>query len=139
MHISTIAIISALLSINASSVAAQSFQDRWSIIPKAHAAEPQATDLGNSPTPPEQTPKETTQQPEAATATKPSGGAQDRSAVGTSHRSFSGEASFYSYRGGKTASGSTFNREASTAAHRSLPFGTKLRVTNVANNKSVVV
>ena len=48
-------------------------------------------------------------------------------------------ASFYSYSAGKTASGSLFNREASTAAHRSLPFGTKVRVTNVANNKSVVV
>jgi rare lipoprotein A len=59
--------------------------------------------------------------------------------AGTSRRTFSGKASFYAYRSGKTASGSAFNREARTAAHRHLPFGTKLRVTNVANQKSVVV
>jgi rare lipoprotein A len=140
MRISTIAMISALLSINASSVAAQSFQDRWSIIPKAHADEAPKTDQPSSPAPPEQTPKETkAQQPEAAIAGKPSRAPHDRSSVQTLHRSFSGKASFYSYGARKTASGSTFNREASTAAHRTLPFGTKLRVTNLANNKSVVV
>ncbi len=46
-------------------------------------------------------------------------------------RSFSGMASFYGNESGhKTASGQRFNQEAMTAAHRSLPFGTKLRVTH---------
>ena len=50
-------------------------------------------------------------------------------------RSFSGMASFYGNESGsKTASGQRFNQNAMTAAHRSLPFGTKLRVT-----QSVVV
>jgi rare lipoprotein A len=139
MRIMTIAIISGLLAINVSSAAAQSFDDRWSIIPKAHAEQPRETDPRTSPAPPAQSPGETTvQQPQSATAAAPRG-ARDRSALRTSHRNFSGMASFYSYRAGKTASGSRFNREASTAAHRSLPFGTKVRVTNVANNKSVVV
>jgi rare lipoprotein A len=53
-------------------------------------------------------------------------------------RSFSGLASFYGNESGsKTASGQRFNQNAMTAAHRSLPFGTKLRVTH--GDRSVVV
>ncbi|MCK1714736.1 septal ring lytic transglycosylase RlpA family protein [Bradyrhizobium hipponense] len=53
-------------------------------------------------------------------------------------RSFSGMASFYGNESGsKTASGQRFNQNAMTAAHRSLPFGTKLRVTH--GGSSVIV
>jgi len=53
-------------------------------------------------------------------------------------RSFAGIASFYGNEAGRqTASGQRFNQEAMTAAHRSLPFGTKLRVTH--GGRSVVV
>jgi rare lipoprotein A len=56
----------------------------------------------------------------------------------TGGRSFSGVASFYGNEAGnKTASGARFNQNAMTAAHRSLPFGTKLRVTH--GGRSVVV
>ena len=52
--------------------------------------------------------------------------------------SFSGMASFYgSESGSKTASGQRMNSNAMTAAHRSLPFGTKLKVTH--GDRSVVV
>ena len=53
----------------------------------------------------------------------------------------SGKASYYAmkYQFRTTASGETYNHFSSTAAHRTLPFGTKVRVTNIANNKSVVV
>jgi peptidoglycan lytic transglycosylase len=51
----------------------------------------------------------------------------------------SGIAAVYSYRGGKTASGESANPENLTAAHRSLPFGTMVRVTNRRNGRSVVV
>jgi rare lipoprotein A len=55
-----------------------------------------------------------------------------------SGRSFSGMASFYGNESGsKTASGQRFNQNAMTCAHRSLPFGTKLRVTH--GGRSVVV
>jgi rare lipoprotein A len=55
-----------------------------------------------------------------------------------SGRSFSGMASFYGNESGsKTASGQRFNQNALTCAHRSLPFGTKLRVTH--GDRSVVV
>jgi len=52
-----------------------------------------------------------------------------------------GLASWYGQRhqGLKTASGETFDKNKLTAAHRTLPFGTRLRVTNVENRKSVVV
>jgi len=43
------------------------------------------------------------------------------------------------YHGQRTASGSTFNAYAMTAAHPWLPFGTRLRVKNRNNGKSVVV
>ncbi|MCG6205690.1 septal ring lytic transglycosylase RlpA family protein [Rhodopseudomonas sp. HC1] len=53
-------------------------------------------------------------------------------------RSFSGMASYYGNESGsRTASGQRFNAGAMTAAHRSLPFGTKLRVTH--GGRSVVV
>jgi rare lipoprotein A len=56
----------------------------------------------------------------------------------TGGRSFSGMASFYGNESGsRTASGQRFNQNAMTAAHRSLPFGTKLRVTH--RGRSVIV
>ncbi|WP_392339794.1 septal ring lytic transglycosylase RlpA family protein [Moritella marina] len=52
-----------------------------------------------------------------------------------------GEASWYGskYHGKRTASGETYNMRAYTAAHKTLPFGTVVRVTNTVNNKSVDV
>lgn len=52
-----------------------------------------------------------------------------------------GFASFYSnkHHGRKTASGEKFNMFKLTAAHKTLPFGTRLRVTNTKNGKSVCV
>lgn len=53
----------------------------------------------------------------------------------------SGTASWYGqkFHGRRTASGERFNMHELTAAHRSLPFGTKVRVTNRQNGRSVVV
>jgi rare lipoprotein A len=55
--------------------------------------------------------------------------------------SFSGKASWYggAFAGRRTASGERFNPDESTAAHRSLPFGTKVRVTNRSTNNSTMV
>jgi rare lipoprotein A len=50
-----------------------------------------------------------------------------------------GMASVYSYRGSKTASGERSHPGALTAAHRSLPMGSKVRVTNRRNGRAVVV
>lgn len=54
------------------------------------------------------------------------------------HAGSDGMASFYSH-GAKTASGEKFDARELTAAHRTLPFGTKVRVTNVATGQSVTV
>ena len=53
----------------------------------------------------------------------------------------SGVASWYGgkFHGRKTANGETYNQNALTAAHRSLPFGTKVRVTNTRSGDTVVV
>jgi len=50
-------------------------------------------------------------------------------------------ASYYSdkFNGRKTASGKKFDNNKLTAAHKTFPFGTKLKITNEANNKHVVV
>ena len=57
-----------------------------------------------------------------------------------------GIASWYGYESGprykrkpQTANGDIFSPHKLTAAHRSLPFGTKVKVTNLTNNKSVIV
>jgi rare lipoprotein A len=52
-----------------------------------------------------------------------------------------GSASYYAakFHGRRTASGETFDNRAMTAAHRSLPFGSLVRVTNPDNGRSVVV
>jgi rare lipoprotein A len=56
----------------------------------------------------------------------------------SSGHTFSGKASYYGNESGsRTASGQRFNQNAMTAAHRTLPFGTKLKVTH--GGRSVVV
>lgn len=65
---------------------------------------------------------------------------RDANASIDSTRNFSGVASFYGDEdepSGKTASGQKFNQEAMTAAHLTLPFGTRLKVTH--EGRSVVV
>ena len=58
--------------------------------------------------------------------------------LNTAIHTFSGIASYYGNESGrKTASGQRFDQNAMTAAHRSLPFGTKLRVTH--GSQSVIV
>ena len=53
----------------------------------------------------------------------------------------SGEASWYGpgFNGNYTANGEIYNQSALTAAHKTLPFGTRVRVTNLYNGRSVVV
>ena len=63
--------------------------------------------------------------------------APDKNATGTQVASH-GLASFYT-EGTETASGEKFDTRELTAAHRTLPFGTRLRVTNVATGQSVTV
>lgn len=52
-----------------------------------------------------------------------------------------GKASYYAnkFHGRKTASGEIYHKDRLTAAHRSLPFGTRLKVTNLSNGREVVV
>lgn len=59
------------------------------------------------------------------------------SAVSSGPASY-GVASYYSYPG-RTANGERYNPKELTAAHRTLPFGTKLQVTNMNTGHSVVV
>lgn len=53
-------------------------------------------------------------------------------------KDFSGKASWYSM-GKRTASGAAYNPDGLSAAHRTLPFGTRLKVTNLRNGKTVRV
>lgn len=83
----------------------------------------------------------------------PAEGAVDLAAIDHSHSAASpaeagagkalgsGMASYYAsqFHGRRTASGERFDMAAMTAAHRTLPFGSKVRVTNPANGRSVVV
>ena len=58
--------------------------------------------------------------------------------AGNSSQASYGLASFYAH-GARTASGERFDPHDLTAAHRSLPFGTRLRVTNLVTGRSVTV
>lgn len=58
-------------------------------------------------------------------------------ALGTGIASFYGKGD--GFHGRKTANGERYDRYSMTAAHRTLPFGTKVRVTNLRNGKSVIV
>lgn len=53
----------------------------------------------------------------------------------------SGKASYYAdkFQGRKTASGETFKQNRMTAAHQTLPFGTKVKVTNLDNGRTIKV
>lgn len=62
-------------------------------------------------------------------------------AVGPIRMQMTGVASWYGpgFHGNRTANGERFDQHAMTAAHRTLPFGTRVRVTNLSNGRSVVV
>ncbi|MBD0343288.1 MAG: septal ring lytic transglycosylase RlpA family protein [Coleofasciculus sp. Co-bin14] len=64
-----------------------------------------------------------------------------RVAIGPVRLRLSGMASWYGpgFHGNRSASGEVYNQNAMTAAHRSLPFGTRVQVTNLDNGRSVVV
>lgn len=61
--------------------------------------------------------------------------------IETTNREFEAVATWYGpgFHGKRTASGEVYNQYELTAAHRTLPFGTRVRVTNTINNKSTVV
>ena len=139
MRILMVVIVFAWAGLHTTLASAQSFHDRWSVIPKAHAEEP-PPNRAPAAAPPEQTPTDPSgqkrQTPPAADTTV---GSTSHPGTPRAGQTFYGRASFYSYLKGKTASGSQFDRNMPTAAHRTLRFGTTLRVTNLTNNKSVVV
>jgi len=73
-----------------------------------------------------------------STKTALKGGASRYSARALRSGQWVGTASYYRH-GRKTANGEHFNPMGLTAAHRTLPFGTRVRVTHVGTGKSVVV
>ena len=62
-------------------------------------------------------------------------GIDDGRSIGVTTASYYGPG----FHGRKTANGERFNKHAMTAAHKSLPFGSRVVVTNLRNNRSVIV
>jgi rare lipoprotein A len=77
-------------------------------------------------------------QPAAASA---AASAPPATATASAAASETGKIAWYGrkFAGRKTASGEAFNPEALTMAHKTLPFGTRVKITNPKNNKSVTV
>ena len=101
-------------------------------------AAPAAPPVAAAPVP-QQPPAASTRPAErSATPPPPKAAVAPRSSV---PRKPDGLASYYAHRyhGRRTASGERFDMRKMTAAHRTLPFGTRVRVTSVANGRSVVV
>ncbi|MGA7161498.1 MAG: septal ring lytic transglycosylase RlpA family protein [Bacteroidota bacterium] len=74
---------------------------------------------------------------ERSSEQKPHGGESESKSLKT----MEGVASYYAedFNGKKTANGETYDMYKMTAAHRSLPFNTKVRVTNLDNKRSIIV
>jgi rare lipoprotein A len=89
--------------------------------PSGAAARAPATPAPSTPAPP--------------TASPPAPARPSAAGVQTGKASWYGDA----HQGKKTANGELYDMHTLTAAHRTLPFGTRLRVTNVDNGRSVVV
>ena len=64
-----------------------------------------------------------------------------KQAVKKKHKSFKGDITYYAncLEGNKTASGEPYDGDKLTAAHRTLPLGSKVKVKNLENNKEVVL
>ena len=75
------------------------------------------------------------------TAQDPEASAEPPASTESTGAGYIGYASWYGpgFHGNTTASGEVYDQYAMTAAHKTLPFGTELRVTNTANGRSVVV
>jgi rare lipoprotein A len=102
--------------------------------PGARAADPIAPPDAQTPSLP-RPPEDQTEQPDSAAVIPAITKQRSKSEA----RRFVRKASFYAYTRGKTASGSPYNPNALTAAHRTLPFGTRVRVTDIKTTRSVVV
>jgi rare lipoprotein A len=68
-------------------------------------------------------------------------GVQTSSILKSTDRTFSGVASYYGneFHGRKTANGERYDRAEFSAAHRTLPFGTMLKIRNTTNDRTVIV
>ena len=77
-------------------------------------------------------------QPATQPATPPPAAAAPAQAPAASASDMSGKLHYYGskFKGRKTASGERYNPDAMTMSHKSLPFGTMVKVTNKANGKS---
>jgi len=98
---------------------AQSFDERWSLVPFEERWSP----ISKPVTP--------LQVPRTIESTPQSNWVQPVT--------LAGKASYISYKGGKTASGAMYQPQALTAAHRTLSFGTRLMVTDLESGKRVEV
>lgn len=74
-------------------------------------------------------------------AVAPAPDATPKAGMAAAGDTMEGKVAYYGrkFAGRKTASGQRFNPNAMTMAHKTLPFGTMVKVTNLKNNKSVVV
>lgn len=93
------------------------------------------------PAPVQTTPKATVQKPKVAAAAPAPAPSWSKKSLSTDGQRGSGQhgvASYY-WQGQRVASGGWFNPNAMTAAHKTLPFGTKVRVTHLGNGRSVDV
>lgn len=116
-----------------------------------------ASTPGSRPTAPSSTPASSTPKPPSASATTPESGDKNATLPSTTPQNTasnpssesesatgwqeSGLASWYGpgFHGKRTASGERFNTNELTAAHKTLPFGTRVRVKSLTNGKEVVV
>lgn len=138
MALSAVVLSPTILGLLASPICAQTFEDRWRIVPPANAAEPRPGAGSPREINEDQRPHKDRPVPGPSYSQSPAL-QQSRPINDQPARVLIGKASFYAYRRGKTASGALYDRNKMTAASRTLPLGTKLRVTDLKTNQSVDV
>jgi peptidoglycan lytic transglycosylase len=127
------AIVAIALSVSSAAAKADSFEQRWLFFPPPHAEPIPRDTIGQK----SQAPAPGPEQDDAGMQAGPARSHGAKRAVPKTV--IVGRASYYAYRGGRTASGRPFDAHALTAAHRTLPFGTRILVTNLKTHKSVAV
>src|SRR5215203_5579433 len=137
-------IVSAGLGASAYPASAQSFEERWSVVPKAKAEEPAQPQTEDSDVLPQHPTDRSVGLNERTSTSCSRQNRTERRPTrsgpgGGSTTVFTGKASFIAYSGGKTASGAPYRPQAFTAAHRRLPFGTRLKVTDLKSGRHVQV
>jgi peptidoglycan lytic transglycosylase len=105
----------------------------------ADKPEPEIVTAAPAPAPEPEAKPAPARKPKTTSAAKDRAASAGKPATERKQTTYYGLASYYSHQNSRTASGERFNPRELTAAHRTLPFGTRVRVTELKTGRSVTL